>query len=81
MTIQTATVRVAYFNLNYNGPNFSILVDIDTDETYINKSNWTPPLDDELCYSTSEWIDIKFETLGEREYKGRTSTEINIIEE
>ena len=79
----TATVKCQYFNLNYDGPNFSVLIDIDTGESYINKSNWTPPvLDDDLCYSQSEEFDITFNIIGSaKEYGGNYSTEISIIEE
>jgi len=76
-----ATVRVIYFDLNYNGNNYCVLLNIDDYTTYVNKTNWLPPsLDDDLCYSTSEEFLINFDILGERDYKGKTSIEIAIID-
>jgi hypothetical protein len=80
-SIERATVRLIYFNLSFDRENFSVLIDIDTDEVYTNKSNWVPPsLDDDLCYSTIEEFEISLDKLGQREYKGNLSTEIVIHE-
>jgi hypothetical protein len=83
MTTQTATVRVIYFNLDYDKDNFGVLSNIDDETVYTVKSaNWLPPsFDDNLwCYDQNEEFLINFTVIGEHEYRGRVSVEIEIID-
>ena|ERR1700733_14226058 len=75
----TATVKLLFFRYNEDGPNFSVLEDIDTDMIYINKSDSIPEaVDYESGYDTSLEFDINYDVIGQNEYKGKLNTEISI---
>jgi hypothetical protein len=76
-----ARVRTVYFNLNYDGPNFTVFEDIDTRDRFTNKSDYIPPsFDFDLfAYSTSEEFDLDFQIIGSKNYNGSFSEEVAII--